>query len=378
MNKFLGVMLVSAAFGLSACGSKGNAPTAPSSGSGAGTLTAATITGSVRNGSSSATVGVAGTSMTTGLDGAGHFTLANVPTGDVQLHVTSGGANAMVPIAAVQAAQTIEVVVSVSGATASLDSEVRHGGGETELNGVVEALPPTTAASTFRAAGKTVATNASTIFVNSGVTRTFADLTLGARVEVKGTLAGDTLTATRVEIEGAIAPAPAPVPAPKPEAEVTGTISALSGTASSFQFNVGSLVVKGDSTTAIGGSDNGKSSVTAKSGDTGKSFADLKNGVVVEVKGVQQNGFVQASRIQIDGPDDEDNNGDADVQGTLGAVSGTCPAITSSVAGTKFTTSGSTRFDDACAAFASGDTVEVRGTRVSDGSIAATRLRERK
>ena len=373
MRRFLGVMLVLAGTGTAACGSSGSASTAPSSGNGVTSLTAATIKGTVRNSAAGGTVGVSGTSVTSGVDAAGHFTLANVPTGDVQLQVSSDGARAIVAIAAVQAAETIEVVVSVAGASANVESELRHGAGDTELKGVIEAVPPTTAASTFRAAGKTVVTGTSTTFVNGSA----ASVRVGVRVEVKGVLAGDTLTAGRVEIEDAPAPTPAPVPGPNPpaprpdpiEAEFSGTISSLSGTAASFQFNAGGRVVKGDGTTAITGSSN-----------TGTSFADLKNGGVVEVHGVQRDGFVQAARIQIEGLETEpgDNHDEAEIEGLLGAVSGTCPAIASSAGGTKFTTSASTRFDGAaCSAFKSGDQVEVKGTKHSDGSIAATRLEKK-
>jgi hypothetical protein len=355
----------------------------------------------------------------------------------------------------------VEVVVSLSGASASLDSEVRHGAGEAELAGVIDALPPTTAAATFTAAGKTVVTNASTVFVKGSVTGTFADLRLHMRVEVKGTLSGDTLTATRVEIEDGAAPVPGPVPGPGPappnpapepnpeptEAEFSGIISGLTGAASAFQFNVGSRVVKGDATTAIIGDSNAtktfadlKNGATVEvkgvqmtgfvqasrihieggaaepaeaefsgilSGLTGaasafqfnvgsrvvkgdattaiigdsnatKTFADLKNGATVEVKGVQMTGFVQASRIHIEGAEAEPPTDDVDVEGTLGAVTGACPAIASTVGSTKFTTSASTRFDDAaCTAFKSGDKVEVSGAKQADGSIAATRLKKK-
>jgi hypothetical protein len=153
--------------------------------------------------------------------------------------------------------------------------------------------------------------------------------------------------------------------------EFTGAISGLTGTAASFQFSVGSRLVKGDGTTAIIGD-----------GNAAKSFADLKNGGRVEVKGTQGNGFVRASRIHLEDDDEAEpepgDDNEARVRGTLGAVSGRCPAIASSVGATKFTTSSSTRFDDAaCAAFRAGDSVEVRGTRQSDGSLAATRLTRR-
>jgi hypothetical protein len=228
---------------------------------------------------------------------------------------------------------------------------------------VIEALPPTTAASTFKAAGKTVTTSASTVFAG-GAVKTFADLKLKMRVEIKGSLTGDTFTATRVEVQEAAAPAPKPEPA---EAELSGTISALSGTASSFQFTIGSRLVKGDGSTKIVGSSN-----------AAKAFADLKNGGTVEVKGVQHDGFVLASRIKIEGPEKESDGEEAEVEGTLGALSGKCPAIGSSVAGTAFTTSAATAFERAaCVAFKSGDTVQVKGAKKTDGSIAATRLRKK-
>ncbi len=192
-------------------------------------------------------------------------------------------------------------LTSPSGDNASRAAAVASAGGrvagEAELTGLVQALPPSTAASTFTVAGKTVITNASTAFANGS----FASLTVGTSVEVKGTLAGDTITATRVEIVRAPAPAPpAAEPEPEPEPE------------------------PGDNR----------------------------------------------------GP----GNGDeARAEGTLGAVSGTCPAIASSIGSTRFTTSASTRFDDvACSAFRTGNRVEVRGTRASDGSIAASRLEMKK
>src|SRR3954467_2531055 len=183
-------------------------------------------------------------------------------------------------------------------------------------------------------------------------------------------------------------PAPTPTPAPAPpagaaptpgaapvaaEAEFTGTISALSGAAAGFQFTAAGRVVKADSTTAIIGDSN-----------TVMAFADLKNGGVVEVHGVQHDGFVQATRIHVEGPEPEvkpepepepepeaehdGNGGEARLEGSLGAVVGAWPGVSSSVAGAPFVTSSSTRFDGAaCTAFRSGDRVEVRGTKRSDG-----------
>jgi len=325
--------------------------------------------------------------------------LAGVPAGDMQLQIKAASGSGSVPLTAVQPSQTVELVVAVSGGSATVESEVRHGAGEAELKGTVDALPPTTPAGTFTSAGKTVKTDASTVFTAGATTKTFADLKLGMHVEVHGTLSGDTIAATRVEIEDAVGapnpnpqpepepephdpnppapnppapnpPAPAPVPPNPPrEAELGGTVAGLTGTASSFQFTLGTTQVKGDATTAIVGD-----------GNAAKTFADLKNGATVEVHGTQQTGFVQATRIQVEGPENEppENDGnEVEVKGTLGPITGTCPSISSSVGTTHFTTNGSTRFDDvACTALKAGNTVEVKGTRNADGSIAATRVKK--
>jgi hypothetical protein len=468
MRRHLGAILC-AAMMAAACSGKSTMPTAPSGAQptpatpgGPTTQSTATIKGNVRNASSSGTVSIAGTSMSAALDAAGRFMLGGVPTGDVQLQVNTAGAAGSVPIAAVLPSQTIEVVVAMGSGSATLESEVRHGAGEAEVKGTITALPPTTAALTFTAAGKTVVTNSSTVF-SGGPTKSFADLKVGMRVEAEGTLSGDTLTATRVEIEENEAehppsptpPAPAPPsptpptptpPAPKPpEVELRGTIAGLTGSASAFQFTLGTTTVKGDATTRINGDDddmpktfadlkNGltvevhgtqasgfvqatriqirkseverevsgtvagltgsasafqfmlgtttvKGDATTKFGgdsDTPKTFADLKNGATVEVKGVQGDGFVQATRIQIDKPENgpgDDNGDEVELEGQLGPVTGTCPAISSTVGTTKFTTSSATRFEDAaCTAFKAGDRVQVKGTRNADGSVKATQV----
>jgi hypothetical protein len=455
MRRLLGTALIVVTALAAACGGK-STPTSPTNDSAApaspgATGSTATITGSVQGASASAllgassgaaltgvTVTIAGTTIASSVDAGGRFALMNVPPGDVQLQLTGGGANAAVALAAVRAAQTVDIVVMVAGASASIDSEVRSGAGESELEGRVESLPPTMPALTFKAAGRAVRTDSGTRFIDGSVTRTFADLQIGMRVHVKGTLAGDTFSASQVELQNAnIVPV-----------EVNGIIDSVTGTAATFQFRIGSRVVKGDVLTAFFGD-----------GDKPDSFASLKDGARVEVKGQQRDGFVYATRIHINGPDttttpdpgqdtsasiqgvliamsgakpalvltvgtttvrttsgtevkrrgdvqtldtlkvgqtlhvvgdrqadgsliarkieidDDATGGEFEIEGSVGGLKGTCPAVQFGVNGFSVATSASTTFEGgACSALKSGDKVTVKGTRQADGSVAATRV----
>jgi len=285
MRRVLGFTLVMAVLA-AACGGKGgSSPTAPT-GNGSSSASAV-ITGSVQGTAGAftaagfgaaitgVTVTVVGTNISATVDAAGRFTLTNVPTGTVQLQLTGGGANATVTISTVEASQTIDVVLAVAGTSASLESEVRSGAGEAQLEGRVESLPPTMPALTFKSAGRTVKTDSSTRFVDGSQTRSFADLQIGMRIHAKGTLAGDSFTATVVEMQNSNVTVPV---------EVNGVIDSVTGTASAFQFKIGSRVIKGDNLTGFFGD-----------GDKPDTFSNLKDGVRVEVKGQQRDGFVYAA-----------------------------------------------------------------------------------
>jgi hypothetical protein len=376
MPKWIGFLMCLAAFS-SGCGGHGSTPTSPSTSPGS-SATAATITGTVQGGASAltsassgaalngVTVTVVGTSISSGVDAAGRFMLTNVPPGGVELRISGGGLDASVSLTAVEASQTIEIVIVVSGSTANLESELRDGGGESQLEGRVESLPPTTAALTFRAAGRTITTGASTRFTDGGETRSFSDLRIATRVHVKGHMSGTTLTATSVQLQNS---------KPTVPVEVNGVIDSVTGDAASFQFNIGSRVIRGDSTTSFSGS--GKSS---------EAFGNLKGGVRVEVKGEQRDGFIFATRIHINdngnddqgqpGDDDGENENEVELEGVLTNLTNSCPAIHFVVNGTPIVTSASTRFDKvACAALKNNDKVEVKGTRQTDGSVNATRVK---
>lgn len=448
MRRALGYSLMLAIL-TTACGGRGGSPTAPSgtTSNGAGAM----ITGSVQGAAGAmtaagfgaaltgVTVTVVGTNISTTVDAGGRFTLTNVPAGTVQLQLTGGGANATVTISTVEASQTIDVVVTVSGSSASVDSEVRSGAGEAQLEGRVESLPPTMPSLTFKAAGRTVRTDSSTRFVEGGTTRAFADLSIGMRVHAKGSLTGDSFTATEVRLQNSN----------NVQVTVNGAIDSVTGSASAFEFKIGSRVIKGDALTAFFGD-----------GNSPDSFASLKEGVRVEVKGEQRDGFVYATRIHVnDGDDDDDDTpgqetsasihgtltaiggsspafiltvggttvrttastevkrrgdvqtlaelkvgmslhvvgvrqpdgsldarkieinddaagGEFEIEGSVGGLQGSCPALRFSVNGFSITTSASTTFEDvACTALKSGNKVNVKGIRQADGSVAATRVK---
>ena len=374
MRRSLGITLMLAVLS-AACGGKGSSPTSPS---GTGTSSGnAVITGSVQGASSAltaasmgaaltgVTVTVVGTNISASVDVAGRFALMNVPPGTVQLQLTGGGANATVTISSVQSSQTIDVVLSVAGASASLESEVRSGGGEAQLEGRVESLPPTQPALTFKAAGRTVKTDSATRFVDGGATRAFADLRIGMRIHAKGSLSGDTFTATEVQLQNSNTSIPV---------NVNGIIDSVTGSASAFQFKIGSRVVKGDAQTAFFGD-----------GDRPDSFSSLKDGVRVEVKGEQRDDFVYANRIHVnDGDDDDDDDdngqeGSASIHGTLTAMSGTKPALVLIVGNTTVRTSASTEVKrkgdvQTLDQLKVGMSLHVVGDRQGDGSLNARKI----
>lgn len=450
MRKGLGLTLVAALLA-GACGGSKGSPTSPTGSTGGlSSGASATITGMVQGASSAmlaatsgaslagVTVTVVGTQIRATADVAGRFVLTNVPAGSVQLQLTGGGANATVALSPVAAQQTIDVVLSVSGSTAAVESEVRSGAGEAQLEGRVESLPPTMPSLTFKAAGRTVKTDAATRFVDGSQARSFSDLRIGMRIHAKGSMSGDTFTASVVELQNSNTSLPV---------IVNGVIDSLTGSAAAFQFKIGSRLVKGDAQTVFFGD-----------GDKPDSFATLEEGSRVEVKGEQRDDFVYAVRVHINGGDDDEDDdeqdssasihgtlnaiaggvpnlvltvgtttvrtssatevkrkgdvqtlnelkvgmsvhvvgvrqsngsidarkieinddaagGEFEIEGSVGGLKGSCPSVEFSVNGFSIKTSGATTFEGgACSSLKSGDKVTVKGTRLADGSVAATRV----
>lgn len=369
MHKFiLTVATLATALAVSACGAA-KSPTTPSTTSANGTT--AVISGNVRAGSallaastgsaiSGLVVTVVGTTISSGVDAADRFNLVGVPPGDIELKFTGAGVDSSVRLSQVLAAQTVSLVVNVTGSSVVVDSEIRTTTGSEQLEGRVESLPPTTTAGSLVVAGRTVKTDTATRFEQGSATKAFADLLIGMRVHVEGTVSGSDLRASLIRIQNTNTWIPV---------EVNGVIDSLSGDATLFQFKIGSRLVKGDALTTF-------------FGNSSQSFAMLKNGVRVEVKGQQRDGYVYAERLHINDADVTEGGGQdssASIHGALTAIGGTKPALTLTVGGTTVRTSSSTdvqrRGDvQTLDALKVGQTLHVVGTRQSDGSIDARQI----
>ena len=85
------------------------------------------------------------------------------------------------------------------------------------------------------------------------------------------------------------------------------------------------------------------------------------------MKGIRQaDGSIAASRVEIE---------EAEVEGIVSALSGSCPSLTFMAGTTKVTTSASTQFKETlCSQVTNGVKAEATGIGQADGSIAATRV----
>ena len=306
-----------AAAGITACGdSKGSAPTQPSatpsisapapSVSGAsigGTVvgTAGISAASFRTLGVTLTVSVTGTNVSSTVDAAGRFRLQGVPAGRVELHFVGSGVDARLVIDNVAANEAIEIVVRVNGAVAEIENNQRQTpDNRVEIEGLVTAVGAGTL--TVRNTVVTVPATA-TIRGHSGTTMRLADIKVGDRVEIHGTMNGATVVAADIEVENEAEdhgnPGPNPGPGtgtPPPgddhghgddhgEAEASGTVAGKGGTCPSIHFTIGSTTVQTSGSTEF-------RDVTCSA---------LANGNRVEVKGTRASASsttINATRVE--------------------------------------------------------------------------------
>jgi hypothetical protein len=355
-----------------ACSSSPTSPSAAAGGSGAVVNGAVVSAGSGSSGLNSAgstvaavtvppglTVSVAGTTLTAAVDAAGAFTLRGVPPGNVQLNFSSPSTSGTVGLSDVRSSETIDIAVSVTGATVTLESQARSMGSETQLEGRIEEFPALSVADDLVVAGRVVMTDANTIFNIGGASGDFADLQIGFRVHVKGQASGLDLLATSVTVQNTNVDIQFPI---------NGIVANLSGTADAFEFEIGRHLIKGDTATEFFGN---------------SEFDDLVDGVRAEVKSQLRDGYFYATRLHVDSPDEDDDEDDQDesssVEGLLSGLSGAAPDLTFMVGTTIVHTDSSTtvqRKGDTqdLDVLEDGMTVHVVGERQPDGSIVARKV----
>ena len=344
--------------------------------------TGASISGAVVTGSPSAlsgvfrtaglgsagrvTVTVNGTGMMVVSDDNGNFALQNVPAGDRTLTLAGNGFSAQVTIPGVGSTDQIKVTLLVTGNTATVDDRtVESGNNQVEVEGVINAASNGTIV--IGRLNTTVVVPLTATITKNGAPATQAGLVPGARVEVKATKSGETLTALSVDIEVG-GPATGATgnddndndDNEADDAEVRGTIVAKPvGACPAVSFTVGTTKVTTNASTKY-------DKVTC---------ATLAAGDSVSIEGAtQKDGSILASEIEKEGGS-PGGSGKTSVSGVLSGLGGACPARTFTVSGTKVTTNSSTQYDDiSCATLANGTPVEVKGTRQLDGSVVATEV----
>ena len=193
MSRWIGVLAL-AAFACAACGGDASqTPAGPGSGPVAGSATqGARILGNVTAGQPLGAMAaqVVGTAISSPVNTSGGFSLDNVPAGAVQLRFVGSGIDASVGLNPVQPGDVVSVLVGVSGATATIQSESRNAGNKVELEGRVESLSTAAAVPLWLVVSgrKVTATPQTPIRDGNSAAKAFADLAIGQRVHVKGTL----------------------------------------------------------------------------------------------------------------------------------------------------------------------------------------------
>jgi hypothetical protein len=354
------------------------APTTPTSGNTAG----ATINGMIAPSSSSssisnaartsdvsgvATVQVVGTSISSGIDGFGRFSLKDVPAGSAQLRFTGSRADATAGVNGLVSGQAVTIVVTVSGSQALVVSDSRSPNAEIPINGTINGLTGSAAAFEFTIEGRLIRGDAATQFFGDGNRAdSFTNLRNGGRVEAKTQARDGFFYAVRIHVNNTTsepAPPSAPSPAPPQEesASIEGPLTALSGGLPNLVLAVNGTTVRTSASTDV-----------QRRGDK-QDLGTLRPGQTLHVIGVRRaDGSIDARLIQIK---DDAPSGEFSIEGSMGGLKGSCPSLTFKVNGYSIASSGSTAFPNAaCGSFKNGDKVRVRGIRQTDESVNATSI----
>jgi hypothetical protein len=287
-------------------------------------------------------VGVVGTSLFTLTDANGHFNLTGIAQGPVTLSFQGTGVNAVLAIGTLAAGQQITVSITVTGGSATLDSE-QDDSGTIDLEGAISGLSGACPVLRFMLGGRTVRTSASTEFDAAPC----PNLLSGDHAEVHGLLQSDgSVLATKVEVDQG-----------QHSTELNGVISGRSGTCPSLTFTINATTVMTTNATQFDS--------TPCSGVMNGNRADVKGTLLA-------NGAVLALHVEATQQGDDHQ---VEAEGSVSSLSGKCPTLTFSLDGKTFKTTAATKFDGvACNGLANGMMAAAEGVLQGDGSVLASQV----
>jgi hypothetical protein len=218
----------------------------------------------------------------------------------------------------------------------------------------------------FKVGSRLVKGDDLTEFFGSSAAAGFALLKDGVRVEVKGQQRDGYVYAERIHVNGTGEDDEDDEDDEEDEqdssASIHGVLTAMAGSRPVLTLTVGGTTVRTSAGTQV-----------QRRGDV-QTLDALQLGQTLHVVGTRQpDGSLDARRIQIS---DDETGGEFEIEGSLGGLKGTCPALTFGVNGFTVVTNSATTFEGAaCTALKSGDKVKVNGTKQGDGSVLASRVR---
>src|SRR5262249_13665877 len=160
----------------------------------------------------------------------------------------------------------------------------------------------------------------------------FTDLKNGVEVQVQGRQMTGFVQAGHIETEKENEPPQPPQPPQNPEVSIDGMLKTIDGAVPTPTLMVNTT--PGHTTSAT---------LVQRNGNT-LTLADLQGGQTLEVEGTRRaDGSIDAKKITIEDAENENEDNEVEVEGTMTLLTGTCPTISFTVSGVSFKTSASTR-----------------------------------
>ena len=170
----------------------------------------------------------------------------------------------------------------------------------------------------------------------------------------------------RIHINGPQTQTPVPpVPGPPQDtsASIEGLLTSLGGPMPNLQLVVAGVTVRTNGSTTV-----------QRRGDK-QDLSTLRLNMTLHVVGDRRpDGSIDARFIQIK---DDAVGGVFEIEGSMGGMKGTCPALTFGVNGFSIVTGAATVFTPSCTELKNGNKVRVRGTTLADGTVQATEVTRR-